>query len=46
MMVGAEIWNMHLHLPIDLGPTGLGGAMAGILTAAVVYMYKDRQADK
>jgi hypothetical protein len=43
-LLWATAWNMHLRQPIDLGPTGLGGGLAGVLTAAVIYMFKDRQA--
>lgn len=34
MMLAGQVWNIWLGLPIDLGPTGLGGgigaALAGI----------------
>jgi hypothetical protein len=43
-LIGAAVWNMHLRQPIDLGPNGLGGGLGCILTAAVIYMFKDRQA--
>jgi hypothetical protein len=42
-LIVATFWNMHLHQAIDLGPSGLGGGLGALLTAAVVYMYKDRQ---
>jgi hypothetical protein len=41
----AALWNMYLKQPIDLGPGGLGGGLAAILTAAVVYIYHDRKGD-
>jgi hypothetical protein len=43
LLTGAAIYNMTLHEPIDLGPGGLGGGLAGILTAAVIYIYHDRK---
>lgn len=30
--------NMRLHTAIDLGPNGLGGGMAAILTAGAAYL--------
>jgi hypothetical protein len=45
LLTGATVWNMILKQPIDLGPAGLGGGLAGILTAAVVYIYHDRKSD-
>ncbi len=41
-LLTAAGWNMWLKQPIDLGPAGLGGGLAGVLTAAVIYIYKDR----
>jgi hypothetical protein len=36
--VGGQAWNIHLHKEIDLGPSGLGGGLASILTAAAVFL--------
>jgi len=36
--VGAAVWNMHLHKDIDLGPGGLGGGLAAVLTAAAGFL--------
>jgi hypothetical protein len=35
--------NVRLGQPIDLGPMGLPGGLGAILTAAVIYIVKDRQ---
>lgn len=43
MMLAATVSNMLLRQPIDLGPAGLGGGLAALLGAAVIYMFKDRQ---
>lgn len=44
-MLGAQVWNIHLGLPIDLGPAGLGGGLAAVITAAaVLILAKDRAA--
>lgn len=43
MMLGGVINNVMLRQPIDLGPAGLGGGLAAVLGAAVIYMFKDRQ---
>lgn len=40
-LVGATVWNMHLHKEISLSELGTG--MAAILTALVVYVYHDRK---
>jgi hypothetical protein len=43
--VGATLWNMHLHKEINLSELGVG--LSAILTALVIYVFKDRQnADK
>jgi len=44
MMLGATVSSIILKQPIDLGPNGLGGGLAALLGAAVIYMFKDRQA--
>lgn len=42
-MIGGEIWNMLLGLPLDLGPGGFGGGMAAVLGGAAALIYaKDR----
>lgn len=43
-LVAAAAWNAYLKKEIDLGPAGLGGGMAAVLGAAVIYIYKDRGA--
>jgi hypothetical protein len=40
-LVGATIWNMHLRKEIELSQLGVG--LSAILTALVVYVYKDRK---
>jgi len=40
-IVFAAVWNAVLRQPIDLQAFGLG--LSAVLTAAVVYIYKDRQ---
>jgi hypothetical protein len=42
-LIAATAYNMRLRQPIDLGPGGLGGGLGAVLTAAVIYMFKDRQ---
>jgi hypothetical protein len=40
-LIGATVWNMHIHKEIALSDLGTG--MAAILTALVVYVYHDRK---
>jgi hypothetical protein len=40
-LLSAVVWNMHLHQSINL--TELGTGLSVILTALVVYVFKDRQ---
>lgn len=40
-LVSAVTWNMHLKQPINLSELGVG--LSAILTALVVYVYKDRK---
>jgi hypothetical protein len=42
-LIGAVLWNMHLHKEIALSELGTG--LAAILTALVVYLYHDRKAN-
>lgn len=43
MMFAAALWNVLLGLPIELGPTGLGGGLAAVLGGAAAWIYaKDR----
>lgn len=43
MMLGGQVWNILLGLPIELGPTGLGGGLAAVLGGAAALVYaKDR----
>jgi hypothetical protein len=43
MMLGGQVWNIMLGLPIELGPTGLGGGLAAVLGGAAALIYaKDR----
>ncbi len=43
MMLGGQAWNMALGLPLELGPTGLGGGLAAVIGAAAALVYaKDR----
>lgn len=37
-LMGATVWNIWLKQPIDLGPGGLGGGLAGVLTAAAGFL--------
>lgn len=43
MMLGGQVWNILLGLPVELGPTGLGGGLAAVLGGAAALVYaKDR----
>lgn len=43
MMLGGQVWNMWLGLPIELGPTGLGGGLAALYTASAGFIWaKDK----
>lgn len=42
-VIGAAVWNVHLGQPIDVGVSGLPGGLGALLTAAVVYLIKDRK---
>jgi hypothetical protein len=43
MMLGGQVWNVLLGLPLELGPTGLGGGLAAVIGAAAALVYaKDR----
>lgn len=42
-LIAAQIHNMHLKQPIDLGPAGLGGGLAAVLGALQFYLFKERQ---
>ena len=39
MMLGGQVWNIRLGLPLELGPTGLGGGLAAVLggMAALIF---------
>ncbi len=37
-LIGATVWNMRLGVPIDIGPGGLGGGLAAVITAAGVLI--------
>lgn len=42
-MIAGQIWNMLLGLPLELGPTGLGGGLAAVLGGAAALIYaKDK----
>jgi hypothetical protein len=42
-MICGQVWNMLLGLPLELGPTGLGGGLAAVLGGAAALIYaKDR----
>lgn len=42
-MLGGELWNVSLGLPLELGPTGFGGGLAAVLGGAAALIYaKDR----
>lgn len=45
-LLAGEIHNILLKQPIDLGPGGLGGGLGAVLTAAVVYVIKDRSSSQ
>ena len=36
--IAAAIWNVHLHQAIDLGPGGIGGGLAAIITAGAALL--------
>lgn len=40
-LIGAALWNMHLHKEINLSEYGMG--LGTVLTALVVYVYHDRK---
>ena len=40
-LVGATVWNMHMHLEIKLGE--LGAALTAVLGGLVAYIYHDRK---
>lgn len=43
MMLSGQVWNILLGLPVELGPTGLGGGLAAVIGAAAALIYaKDR----
>ncbi len=43
MMLCAQIWNVRLGLPIDLGPGGLGGGLGVVMGGIGALIYaKDR----
>lgn len=43
MMLGGQVWNVLLGLPIELGPAGLGGGLAAFYGACAAFIYaKDR----
>lgn len=37
-LIGAQLWNMWLGKEVDLGPGGLGGGLAAVLTAAAALI--------
>lgn len=37
-LIGAQLWNIYLGKEIDLGPSGLGGGLAAVLTAAAALI--------
>ena len=42
-MIGGELWNVLLGLPLELGPTGFGGGLAAVLGGCAALIYaKDR----
>lgn len=43
MMFWGMAYNIQLKQPIDLGPAGVGGGLAAVLGALVIYLFKDRQ---
>lgn len=43
LMVAAQAWNMHLGLPIELGPTGLGGGLGAVMAGQAALIFaKDK----
>lgn len=36
--IAAAVWNVHLGKDVDLGPGGLGGGLAAILTAGTALL--------
>lgn len=43
MMLGGQVWNIYLGLPIELGPAGLGGGLAALYTAIAGFIWaKDK----
>ena len=43
MMLGGQVWNVMLGLPLELGPSGLGGGLAAVIGGAAALVYaKDR----
>jgi hypothetical protein len=41
-LIGAQLWNIYLGKEIDLGPGGLGGGLAAVITAiAALIAAKD-----
>lgn len=43
MMLGGQVWNIALGLPLELGPAGLGGGLAAVIGAVAALVYaKDR----
>lgn len=42
-MIAGAVWNVALGLPLELGPTGLGGGFAAVLGGCAALIYaKDR----
>lgn len=42
-LIGGAVWNVLLGLPVELGPTGLGGGFAALFTSCAALIYaKDR----
>lgn len=42
-LVLGQLWNVLLGLPLELGPTGLGGGLAAVLGGCAALIYaKDR----
>jgi hypothetical protein len=44
MMAGAAGWNVSLGLPIDLGPTGLGGGLGAVFAGAAGLIWAKNRA--
>jgi hypothetical protein len=38
MMLGAQLWNIHLRKEIDLGPSGFGGGLAAVVGACAAFL--------